>query len=142
MTDSERHDRVIEAANLLREHGYAVVPAYMADRMYSAIDQSHELSRKSYDAHLPLLWAMQGLVDAATRALAPSRPVWLRRARSFLHNYHWTEQMQVSGFPTDRDGWKAHARAGESWKAARDRVRPKYREMLRGRDMTSDRDGS
>lgn len=97
----ERHERVIEAANLLREHGYAVVPADLADRMHRVIEHSHELSRRSYDAHLPLLWAMQSLTEAATRALAPSRPVWLRRARSFLHNYRWHEQMQVSGFPDE-----------------------------------------
>ena len=98
---ADRHARIIEAADLLREHGYAVVPAHEAERMHGAIERAHDLTCRSYDAHLPLLWAMQRLVDAATEALAPSRPVWLRRARSFLHHYRWHEQVRVSGFPDE-----------------------------------------
>lgn len=94
-------DAIVEAANLLREHGYAVVPADEANHMHRTIQNAQARSMQSYDAHLPLLWAMQSLTDAAGRAVAPSRPVWLRRARSFLHSYRWHEQVRVSGFPDD-----------------------------------------
>lgn len=96
------HEQIIAAADLLREHGYAVVPADEADCMHRTIDYAQQRSMQAYDAHLPLLWAMQALTDAAGRAVAPSRPVWLRNARSFLHHYRWHEQVHVSGFPTER----------------------------------------
>lgn len=87
----EKAQKVIDAANLLREHGYAIVTQTEKEMWDRWLHESHERERQSHDEIQRLIWQYGGLLERITKLLAPSRPRWLRAERSWWNCYGWTE---------------------------------------------------
>lgn len=80
MTDAEK---IIAAAKVLREHGYAIVTQVQADMWDKWLAESHTRERELHDQMTRLCGEYARLLDRVTRLVAPSRPRWLRDTRSW-----------------------------------------------------------
>lgn len=54
---------------------------------------------------------------------------------TYATGYRWLDKVtdpywRITSWRWERKWWMAHARPGESWKGARDRMRPLYAETL------------
>lgn len=88
---NDEAQRVIDAAALLREHGYAIVTKTEQEMWDRWLRESHQRNHRSHDEIQRLLWAYGGLLERVTKLLAPSRPRWLRDERSWWNRAIWTE---------------------------------------------------
>lgn len=84
------------ACDLVREAGYTVHHRDELENVERVVRESWARERRSDDQMIVLMHQYQALLYSATEHLKPSMPSWLRRHRSWWHNYDHNERVRRS----------------------------------------------
>lgn len=86
-------ENLIAACELIRATGWVIITAAEKEHRDRWLQESWDRTAELQDQNQRLVWAFHGLLDHATEALAPKRPGWLRRYRSWWHNHGYVDRI-------------------------------------------------
>lgn len=84
-------DELIAACRLVRENGYAVVPAVQYDLWERWLRESHEREREAHDEIAHLASEAWWLLERCRTLLNGSRPQWFRDTVRRMNSHRRTE---------------------------------------------------